>query len=193
MFSKIYHICTQSAKGKNLLILLSAYILITVVLLQWTVASLMMDAALSQLIDWQFDYSVEEVYALLKSYGSESREWYILIELTLNTIIPFIYASLFGFAIILVFKKLPVKEQLIKSILLFPLVALVADLIENICIILLLINYPYKLILIARAANIFTYTKWVLILANTALISMGALLVSFRYLRFKFVPKSISQ
>lgn len=193
MYNRIYQICTQSAKVKNLLILLLGYLFLTLVVLQWAVTTLIKDTSLFQMIDWHLNYSVEQVYILLKSYGSESREWYTLIELTLNSIIPFIYAFLFAFAIILVCRKLQVKEQVIKNLLLIPFAALVADLLENTCILLLLTNYPYKLTLIAKTANILTYTKWILIMINAALAVMGSLLISFRYIRFRFIPKSISQ
>lgn len=193
MYNRIYQICTQSAKVKNLLILLLGYLFLTLVVLQWAVTTLIKDTSLFQMIDWHLNYSVEQVYVLLKSYGSESREWYALIELTLNSIIPFIYAFLFAFAIILVCRKLQVKEQVIKNLLLIPFAALVADLLENTCILLLLTNYPYKLTLIAKTANILTYTKWILIMINAALAVMGSLLISFRYIRFRFIPKSISQ
>jgi hypothetical protein len=165
----------------------------TVFLLQWSVASLMTDTSISQLIDWHFNYSVDQVYSLLKSYGSESREWYILIELTINTLIPFIYSSLFGFTIIRIYKKLPVKEQMIKSLILVPFAALVADVLENACIFLMLTNYPYKLILVAKIANVFTCAKWILIVASATLVLSGLAVRGFRIVRFKFVPKSISQ
>jgi hypothetical protein len=193
MYNKIYHIFTLSAKGRNLMILVFAYLFMTVFALQWSVATLMTDATISQMLDWQLNYSVEQVYNLLKSYGSDSREWYILIELTINMIIPFVYAFLFSFSIILIGKKLAAKEQVIKSLFIVPFAALLADLFENICIILMLINYPYKLFLVAKAANIFTYAKWILIMANMALILAGILIIVFRYIRFKFAPRSISQ
>jgi membrane-anchored protein YejM (alkaline phosphatase superfamily) len=155
------------------LILLLGYLFLTLVVLQWAVTTLIKDTSLFQMIDWHLNYSVEQVYVLLKSYGSESREWYTLIELTLNSIIPFIYAFLFAFAIILVCRKLQVKEQVIKNLLLIPFAALVADLLENTCILLLLTNYPYKLTLIAKTANILTYTKWILIMINAALACNG--------------------
>lgn len=193
MYNKIYHIFTLSAKGRNLMILLFAYLFMTVFVLQWSVATLMTDASLSQMLDWQWNYSVDQVYTLLKSYGSDSREWYILIELTINSIIPFVYTFLFSFSIILICKKIPVKEQVIKSLFIVPFAALLADLFENICIILMLINYPYKLFLVAKAANIFTYAKWILTMVNVGLMVAGMLIIGFRYIRFKLAPKSISQ
>ncbi|WP_378410555.1 hypothetical protein [Rhodocytophaga aerolata] len=193
MYNKIYHIFTLSAKGKNLMILLFAYLFMTVFLLQWSVATLMTNASLSEMLDWHLSYSVDQVYTLLKAYGSQSREWYILIELTINTLTPFIYAFLFSFSIILICNKLRVKEQVSKSVFLLPFAALLADLSENICIILMLINYPYKLAMVAKAANIFTYSKWILLMANAALIVAGIVIVGFRYIRFKVAPKSVSQ
>jgi hypothetical protein len=176
-----------------MMILLFAYLFLSVFVLQWSVASLMTDASISQLIDWQFNYSVEQVYALLKSYGSESREWYILIELTVNSFIPFTYGFLFGFVIIALFKKISASEQLIKSLMLVPLAALLADVLENACILLLLTNYPYKLVLVAKTANILTFSKWILIMASLTLIASGILIKGYRMVKFKLVPKSISQ
>jgi hypothetical protein len=193
MYHRIYHIFTQSAKKKNLMILLFAYLFMTVFVLQWAVATLMPDASLSRMLDWQVTYSVDQVYTLLKAYGSQGREWYILIELTINTVTPFIYAFLLSFSIILICKKLPVKEQVSKSLFMLPFAALLADLSENICIILLLINYPYKLVVVAKAASVFTCSKWILLTANVGLIVAGIGIAGFRYIRFKIAPKSISQ
>ncbi len=192
MYKKIYHLCYETAKARTLVYLVLAYLFMTCFLLQWSVAVLTTFTDSAYLLDLQFSYSVSQTYHLLKMYGSEGREWYTLILLTIDTLIPLLYACILSLSIILIYKR-HVKEQVTRMLFLVPLIALLADYAENMCIVLILMNYPYKLVLVAKAANIFTLVKWLGISAGVVIISSGLLYQIARYLRFKLITKTISR
>mgnify|MGYP001766761172 CR=1 FL=1 len=53
------------------------------------------------------------------------------------------------------------------------LIALLADWLENICIIILLTNYPSRLNVVAQAASACTVTKTIFIISCISLILIG--------------------
>lgn len=113
-------------------------------------------------LDVQFSYSPERAYQLIDSYGKEGRQYYVLIELTLDAVYPLILALFFSSLTIYTFRRtFPLNSFWQKLPLLGPL-TMVVDYLENTSIVAMLLNYPQRLDVLAQAANLFTIAKFVL-------------------------------
>jgi hypothetical protein len=112
-----------------------------------------------QTLDTLVTYSPEKAYNLISSYGEQGRQYYAMIELTLDLIYPLISALLFSFVTLYTFHHgfpgFPWTDQLA----LVPFGILLADYLENACIIIMLVSYPRQLSFVAEISNIFTVIK----------------------------------
>jgi hypothetical protein len=110
-------------------------------------------------LDMQSSYSPERAYQLIGSYGEEGRQYYAIIELTLDVIYPILSALFFSAFTIYFFRRVfPLDSFWQKLPLLGPIV-MVTDYLENISIVTMLLSYPHRLDGIAQAANMFTVAK----------------------------------
>jgi hypothetical protein len=126
-------------------------------------------------LDMQSSYSPEKAYQLIASYGEGGRQSYALIELTLDLIYPILSALMFSSLTIYFFRRIfPLNSFWQKLPLLGPIVMIV-DYLENISIVTMLLSYPRRLDLLARAANIFTVTKFILSDLELVLMLIGLL------------------
>jgi hypothetical protein len=113
-------------------------------------------------LDLQFSYSPEKAYELLAQFSSEDLKLYRIMELTADIIYPIIYGVFFS----LILFKLS-KNIIFASI---PLLAILADIIENTGIVILISSLPNQLSAIASITSIFTSLKWILIISSILLI-----------------------
>lgn len=189
MFDKLYQSFRNAAKTGNVLILFFSCLLFIGIVLPWASGELKSVSNGVTEADLPFSYSTEQIYKIFKSYGSQGREWNTLMQITIYAVYPLINAILISLLIIKVYGKLVLKENFIKVLFLIPAVALLADYIENMCLVLMLVNYPYKLESVASLANVSTQAKWIFLLISIALTVIGALLLMIRYIHFKFIVK----
>jgi hypothetical protein len=162
------------------------YILFVAFILRWAESEIKGFSGGTGPVDLLFNYSSDQAYQMLKSYNGEGREFYAIIELTADMVYPVIYSLLLSLLIIYLCKKLYMYESITKVAFLFPVVTLIADFFENICITIMLLNYPYKLNTIARAASLFTMMKWVFFMISLVLVLSGFLLLLGRLIKFKY-------
>jgi hypothetical protein len=191
MFDKLYQSFRKSAKTGNVLILFLACLVFTGVVLPWANGELKSVSNGITEADLPFSYSTEQIYKIFKSYGSQGREWNTLMQLTIYAVYPLINSILVSLLILKVYGKLALKDNFIKILFLIPAVALLADYIENMCLVLMLVNYPYKLEMVSWLANVCTQAKWIFLLTSIALAIIGALLLLIKYIHFKFIVKSV--
>lgn len=191
MFNKLYQSFRKSAKVGNALILLLSCLVFTGVVLPWASSELKSASSETTRVDLPFSYTTEQLYTILKSYGSQGREWYTLMELTIFTIYPLLCSMLTGVCILMFYSRLHVKDNLIKIFFVLPLVSLLANWIENICMVFILVNYPYKLETVVKLANICAQTKWIFLVVSIGTAVAGGMLMLIRYIRFKFTVRSI--
>jgi hypothetical protein len=190
MFDKIYTVYHKSAKIHVLVILLLGYIVFAAFVLRWAESQIKDFSGGTGPLDLVFNYSSDQVYQMLKSYNGEGREFYAIIELTADMVYPIIYSLFLSLLIIFLCKKLYIQDRIIKVAFVVPVIALAADCCENICITVMLLNYPYKLNTVAEAANIFTMIKWVFLMASIMLVLTALLLLIARFIKYKFSYKS---
>lgn len=124
-----------------------------------------------KLLDARGWYSPAEARDLFDCLGDEGRRLYAITEVTLDLFFPFIYGMLFGLLILQLYKE-PVAGWLI----LVPLIAVFADLLENSLVAYLLWTFDGRASSIAWAAAILTLVKtFALIGALVVILVRGAM------------------
>jgi hypothetical protein len=124
-------------------------------------------------LDLQSSYSPEKAYQLITSYGEEGRQYYALIELTLDVIYPLLNALFFSSLTIYFFRRTFPLESFWQKLPLLALVVMAVDYVENTGIVIMLLNYPRRLDIVAQATNLFTVAKFALSWVELALALIG--------------------
>ena len=117
-------------------------------------------------LDLQFAYTPEQAYQLIDSYSAETRQQYIIGEMTKDLAYPIVYTLFMSLSLALL---LPQKWKLAW----LPYTIFFFDILENIGIITLLINYPNKLITVAWCTSVFSSLKWTMVAVVTVIIFIG--------------------
>lgn len=191
MFDKLYQSFHKSAKAGNVLILFLACLAFASIVMPWASSQLKSISNRVTQVELPFSYTTDQLYSILKTYGSQGREWYTLMQLTIFSLYPLIYSMLTGLLILLFYSRLNIKENLIKFFFLMPVFSLLADWLENVCMVVVLVNYPYKLETVVQWANVCSQIKWIFLLGSISLATAGSLLLFFRFIRLKLIVKSI--
>lgn len=87
------------------------------------------------LLDAVFGYDYEFVTGVMQSYGTDGRDLYVMLSLTLDTLLPLSYVAL-GTGLIHRLKPG------YKSVLAYPIVTGCLDLLENVQIMAMLVQFP---------------------------------------------------
>ncbi len=117
-------------------------------------------------IDLQFAYTPDRAYELIDSYSEETRDQYVIGEMTKDVAYPMIYTFFMSITLMLLY---PNNWKLAW----LPYGIFAADMLENTGIITLLINYPTRLTMVAWATSVFSTIKWSLVLVVSLFIVLG--------------------
>jgi len=127
-------------------------------------------------LDLRFGYSIELVYSTFDALGDAGRRRYMIGILSVDLLYPLVYSSLFAVWLTLL---LPRDTSVTRVLRLLPFAILIADLLENTSIAIMLAQYPERMEFLARAASIFTASKWslaaVVVASTLALTARAAL------------------
>jgi hypothetical protein len=168
MANKLLTLLTKFATGKLVILFILLVIAVNAFLLPALYPSF-------ETLDMQSSYSPDKAYQFIDSYGEAGRQSYALIELTLDLVYPILSALMFSSFTIFFFRRLfPLTSFWQKLPLLGPIVMGI-DYLENISIVTMLFSYPRQLDLVARAANVFTVTKFILSDVELILMMIGLL------------------
>ena len=108
------------------------------------------------MLDLELFYSKENVVTNFNALGSDGRSVYVLSSLILDTLYPILYTSLIIGAYVKLFKSSGL-------ILLIPLTAFSFDILENVQITRLALNYPNVNETHVYLASMATSSKWIAI------------------------------
>lgn len=111
-------------------------------------------------IDLHFSYTYPEIKTLLGEYGEEGRKFYAKFEIIADTIYPIFYTLMCCALIGYTWRKYLLANPRLSLLLAIPLLILFFDYAENVCIILLLTNYPDISEGLVSLSSIFTMLKW---------------------------------
>ena len=111
-------------------------------------------------IDLNFSYSVDEVYQMVESYGTEGRKIYAKSTIGIDVLYPIIYTFIFVIIIIMLYRKIYPSGNLGHVLVGIPIVTFFADLLENTGIVIMLNKFPEQLNSIASITSICSSVKW---------------------------------
>lgn len=143
------------ANGRIILLLLFLFLLANLVIIPAIYPKF-------ETLDMLSSYTPGKAYDLISSYGEQGRQSYAVIEVTLDLVYPFITALMFSLMNLYTFKRAFPGNGWVLKLSLTPYAILLADYLENACVVTMLLSYPRELIAVAQISNFFTITKFVL-------------------------------
>lgn len=155
MFKELIDLHLKLAKGKIILLLLFLFLLANLVIIPIIYPKF-------QTLDTLSSYTTEKAYDLFSSYGQQGRQYYAIIEVTLDLVYPFVTALLFSLIILYTFKQAFPANDRILYLALAPYAVLLADYLENAGIVTMLLSYPRQIPLVPKISNVLTIAKFAL-------------------------------
>ncbi len=120
-------------------------------------------------LDLRFWYTPAQAAQALSLYTPAQRQAVLVGHLTLDVLYPLVYASLFSLLLILIYRS-RVSPSTLQRLLWFPWAAALADGLENLGIVGLMLAFSAPLAILTA---LFTSMKWMLVGANGVLILAG--------------------
>jgi hypothetical protein len=143
------------ATGRNILILLLLFLFMNLVIIPAYYPKF-------QTLDMLGSYTPEQVSTYIASYGEQGRATYLVVELTLDLVYPFTTALFFSLLILYSFRGGFPAAMWTQQLAWIPFAVMLADYLENACIVIMLLNYPRAMEQVAALSNTFTMTKFAL-------------------------------
>jgi hypothetical protein len=171
MLAKLSGFLDRVSSPRNLVILFGLLLVFVIVLFPWLVS--LGGGGEAGMLDTRFSYTPGEAYAVIEQYGAQGRVAMILISLIADSVFPFVSTFTLAVALTLTFRRAFPAESLMQRLRLFPFGALVFDFLENFSLVALMLLYPSKYYGLARLANTFTSTKWILVGLSGILVLVG--------------------
>ena len=120
----------------------------------------------SNMLDLELFYSKENVIENFSTMGPDGRSIYVLSSLLLDTVYPILYLSLFLGAYFKLFRSS-------KAILLVPIIAFSFDILENLQITRLNLNFPNINETYVYLSSMTTSLKWIAIAITVSVLMHG--------------------
>ena len=192
MANKLLDLLTKLATGKLVVVFILLVYVVNAFVLKAIYPSYIYPGF--ETLDFQSSYSPERAYQLIDSYGEEGRQYYALIELTLDLIYPILNALMFSTLTIYLFRRIFPPDSFWQKLPLLGPIVMIVDYLENAGIVTMLLSYPRRLDVVAQAANVFTVAKFSLSYLEMILIVIGLLgwLGKTAYIRFRSSNGEIS-
>ena len=124
----------------------------------------------AKILDARFGYSPLDVVALFEQLGESGRKLYAITEISLDLIFPFIYGLLFAAFIIRLYSR-----KSARWLVLIPVLAVIADLLENSMIAYLAWGFNGQESKLVWIAATFTRIKLICFLASVLLLPIGGI------------------
>ena len=106
-------------------------------------------------------YTFSEVKDSLESLGENGRNAYIRNLFTIDIVHPILLSFLLLIGLSLFINKINFNNKILALSLLFPVLYLITDIVENIFIALLIKNFPNQSSILINFASSFTVIKWI--------------------------------
>ena len=112
------------------------------------------------ILDLRESFTPEDAYQLFTALGTEGRQAYLILHLMADTLFPISYALAFAFisAWFLV-RLLPLNHRL-QWLSMIPLISGLADVLENLSLVICNLAYPGRINWLVRFANLLTKVKF---------------------------------
>lgn len=140
------------------------------------VAGLLKITGGASILDFEFGYSAEKAYQMLTALGVEGRAFYLSRIIPLDFPFPAAYMLFFFCWTAFLLKKINSNKLFLNLFLLLPVLAMLFDWAENVCIIVMLKQYPAIHSTVCAIGSCMTILKTVF--TYTGAISVSALLLA---------------
>lgn len=146
--------------GKKVLLLFVITNIVYAAMLVITIPKTMSFSNGLKLLDMMpMGYDLDYINTLFETLGEKGREVYLFTQIPLDMIYPFLFGISYCLIIAFFLKKLDKLNSSLFYICLLPIIAGIADYLENIGIITMLNTYPDISQISVFATNIFTIVK----------------------------------
>lgn len=124
------------------------------------------------ILDMQISYTPDDVYELYTALGTEGRQAYLILHLVPDILFPMAYSLAFAFtAAWFLVRLLPLGHPL-QWLSLTPLISGMADILENLSLVICSLAYPSRIDWLAQVASLLTKIKFGLMLVGVVLLSI---------------------
>ena len=124
-------------------------------------------------LDLTFFPAVEKILSAVSAYGPEGRASYTTIELTADIIYPIVYTFCFSLLITVVLRAALSKDSKLQRLNVLPFGAWAFDMLENVCILTLLLSFPAQSTLVAGVLMVVNGIKWLFAAASILALLFG--------------------
>ncbi len=126
-------------------------------------------------LDLKFWYTPQQAFDAIAQYSPQACQAAVITHLTIDVIYPLIYGLLLSLLLVVVFRSASSEQQ--RQLPLLPWRAVIADLLENIGLVVMFLLYPSQFPLLAWMTAVFTALKWVQIVISILALFAGVLLL----------------
>lgn len=160
MINKIIQFIIKHLNGKKVLFLFLLTNLVYAFMLIITIPKTMGFSNGMRLLDMMpLGYNSEYVHSLFNTLGENGRDVYLLNQIPVDMIYPFLFAISYALLIAYFLKKLNGLNSKLKYLIILPIIAGIMDYAENFGIIFMLNNYPEITNISIAKTNTFTIIK----------------------------------
>lgn len=182
---RIKEIIDSNISGKKVLLLFVLTNIVYSIMLMVTIPKTMAFAKGLKLLDMMpTGYNSEYINALFEALGENGREIYLYKQIPIDMIYPFLFGISYCLLFAYFLKKINKQNSDFFYLSFLPIIAGIADYLENIGIINMLSNYPNQSKLIMDTTNIFSITK-----SMTTTVYFVVLIIAVIILVFKTIKE----
>jgi len=165
------------SSGRVVLLLFIATMLVYLIILFYTIPSVIDQAPDMKLFDMSpGGYSQTYAEELLLAIGPAGREAYLKRQLPIDFIYPGLFAVTYTLMLVWIFKKSFNAESKVFSLALIPAMAGLFDYLENLCIIVMITSFPALNPNLVKVSSMFSIIKSAFTIAFYILLLYGLLL-----------------
>jgi len=129
-----------------------------------------------RILDMRFSYGPEEANSLFEALGTEGRRAYLMLHLMPDILFPITYGLAFALTSAWFLVRLLPLDHPMQWLSLTPLISAVADICENLSLVVVNLSYPSQIDWLTQIASLLTKIKFGLMPIGVVLLSVMALL-----------------
>jgi hypothetical protein len=112
------------------------------------------------ILDLRSDFSPDDAYELFSALGAEGRRAYLILHLVPDTLFPIGYALVFAFISAWFLVRLLPLDHRLQWLSMIPLISGLADVLENLSLVIANLAYPGRIDWLVAAAHLLTKVKF---------------------------------
>ena len=112
------------------------------------------------ILDLRSDFSADDAYELFTALGADGRRAYLILHLIPDTLFPIGYALVFAFVSAWFMVRLLPLDHRLQWLSMIPLISGLADVIENISLVICNLAYPSRIDWLVEFAHLLTKVKF---------------------------------